>query len=155
MPSPLSSSITTSKSSRLAPGPDLGSLMRYWREIRAKNQLELSLDTGISQKQISFLENGRSTPARETLICLAEALDVPLRERNPLFVAAGYAPVYPETPWNPAEMNAITNAIKRILRQHEPLPAIVLDRYWNVVMSNEAAPRFFGKFVDMSARKGP
>lgn len=153
MPKPSSSPFP--KTTRLPPTGDLGDLMRYWREIRAKNQLELSLDTGISQKQISFLENGRSTPGRDTLMCITEALDVPLRERNQLFVAAGYAPVYPETPWNAGEMNAITNAIKRILRQHEPLPGIVLDRYWNVVMTNDAAPRFFGKFIDLSARKGP
>ncbi len=143
------------KTSRLPPAGNLGDLLRYWREIRARSQLDLSLDTGISQKQISFLENGRSTPGRETLRCLMEALDVPLRERNQLFVAAGYAPVYPETPWNAAEMNTITNAINCILRQHEPFPAVVLDRYWNVVTTNEAAPRFFGKFIDMSARKGP
>lgn len=144
-----------SKSTRLHTAPDLGELMRYWREARAKNQLALSLDTGISQKQISFIENGRSTPGRDTLLTIAEALDIPLRERNALFLAAGYAPIYSEESWNAAEMATISKAISRILRQHEPLPAMVMDRYWNVVMANEAAPRFFGKFIDMKARKGP
>src|ERR1700712_4980983 len=89
----------------LLPGNDLGSLMRYWREMRAKSQLDLSLETGMSQKQISFIENGRSTPGRDSLICIAEALDIPLRERNQLFLAAGYAPVYSESAWNAAELN--------------------------------------------------
>ena len=155
MPPPLISPSNRSTFSVRKSSGDLGSLLRYWREVRAKNQLQLSLDTGISQKQISFIENGRSTPARETLTCLAEALDVPLRERNALFLAAGYAPIYSEEAWNAAEMATITNAITRILRQHEPLPAVVLDRHWNVLVANDAAPRFFGKFIDMAARKGP
>jgi transcriptional regulator with XRE-family HTH domain len=140
---------------RLPPTGDLGELMRYWRELRARNQLQLSLETGFSQKQISFWENGRSTPGRDTLMCICEALDVPLRERNQLFVAAGYAPVYSDVPWNADEVNSITNATRRILRQHEPFPALVMDRYWKVVMTNDAAPRFFGKFFDLSSRKGP
>ncbi len=152
---PLTAVATGQKSPRAKSAADLGELLRYWRNLRAKNQLGLSLDTGISQKQISFIENGRSTPARETLVCLAEALDVPLRERNALFIAAGYAPFYSEDPWNAAEMATISKAVTRILRQHEPFPAVVMDRTWNVVMANESAPRFFGSFINMAARKGP
>jgi transcriptional regulator with XRE-family HTH domain len=134
---------------------ELGMLLRHWRSLRGKSQIDLSLDAGISQRYISFVESGRSVPGRETLIVLAEALDVPLRDRNTLLLAAGYAPVYSEKAWDAAEMGSLTRAIERMLRQHDPFPAIVMDRYWNVVMSNDAAPRFFNSFIDMKARQGP
>jgi hypothetical protein len=86
---------------------------------------------------------------------IAQALDVPLRERNTLLLSAGYAPVYSEAAWNSVQMQSVNQALERILRQHEPFPAFVLDRYWNVLLTNEAAPRFFNCFIDMSRRKGP
>jgi MmyB-like transcription regulator ligand binding domain len=86
---------------------------------------------------------------------LAQALEVPLRDRNSLLLAAGYAPLYSEAPWNAAEMQGVTRALGRMLRQHEPFPAVVMDRYWNVLMTNEAAPRFFNCFIDMKRRTGP
>ncbi|MEI9407420.1 helix-turn-helix transcriptional regulator [Mesorhizobium salmacidum] len=135
--------------------PDLGTLLRYWRDVRGRSQLDLSLDTGISQRQISFIESGRSVPGRETLMAIARALDVPLRERNALLLAAGYAPMFSEGAWDSVEMKSVTDALTRILRQHEPYPALVMDRYWNVLMTNEAAPLFFGCFLDMAAREGP
>ncbi|TPK95510.1 helix-turn-helix transcriptional regulator [Mesorhizobium sp. B2-4-16] len=135
--------------------PDLGVLLRHWRDLRGTSQLDLSLDTGISQRQISFIESGRSVPNRETLMAIARALDVPLRERNTLLLAAGYAPMFSESAWDSVEMKSVTDALTRILRQHEPFPAVVMDRYWNVLMTNESAPRFFGCFIDMSARQGP
>ncbi|MBZ9861417.1 helix-turn-helix domain-containing protein [Mesorhizobium sp. CA12] len=135
--------------------PDLGVLLRHWRDLRGTSQLDLSLDTGISQRQISFIENGRSVPNRETLMAIARGLDVPLRERNTLLLAAGYAPMFSESAWDSVEMKSVTDALTRILRQHEPFPAVVMDRYWNVLMANESAPRFFGCFIDMSARQGP
>ncbi|WP_411970680.1 helix-turn-helix domain-containing protein [Mesorhizobium sp. CA14] len=135
--------------------PDLGVLLRHWRDLRGASQLDLSLDTGISQRQISFIESGRSVPNRETLMAIARGLDVPLRERNTLLLAAGYAPMFSESAWDSVEMKSVTDALTRILRQHEPFPAIVMDRYWNVLMANESAPRFFGCFIDMSARQGP
>ncbi|QKD06080.1 helix-turn-helix domain-containing protein [Mesorhizobium loti R88b] len=135
--------------------PNLGVLLRHWRDLRRRSQLDLSLDTGISQKQISFVESGRSVPGRQTLMAIAQALDVPLRDRNTLLLAAGYAPMFSENAWDSAEMVGVTNALKRMLRQHEPFPALVMDRYWNVLMTNEAAPRFFGCFIDMAARRGP
>ncbi|WP_430691520.1 helix-turn-helix domain-containing protein [Mesorhizobium vachelliae] len=135
--------------------PDLGVLLRYWRDLRGTSQLDLSLDTGISQRQISFIESGRSVPNRETLMAIARALDVPLRERNTLLLAAGYAPMFSESAWDSVEMKNVTDALKRILRQHEPFPAVVMDRYWNVLMANDSAPRFFGRFIDMSARHAP
>ena len=137
------------------PASELGVLLRHWRDIRGKSQLDLSLDTGVSQRQISFIESGRSVPGRQTLLEIAQALDIPLRDRNPLLLAAGYAPIYSEGPWNAPEMQGVTRALERILRQHEPFPAVVMDRYWNVLMTNEAAPRFFNCFTDMAARKGP
>ncbi|WP_244571374.1 helix-turn-helix domain-containing protein [Mesorhizobium carmichaelinearum] len=135
--------------------PNLGVLLRHWRDLRGRSQLDLSLDTGISQKQISFVESGRSVPGRQTLMTIAQALDIPLRDRNILLLAAGYAPMFSENAWDSAEMTGVTKALKRMLQQHEPFPALVMDRYWNVLMTNEAAPRFFGCFIDMTARQGP
>jgi transcriptional regulator with XRE-family HTH domain len=134
---------------------ELGTLLRDWRDMRGKNQIDLSLDTGVSQRYISFIESGRSVPSRQTLMDIAEALDIPLRDRNTLLLAAGYAPIYSEGAWNAKEMRSVTRAIERILRQHEPFPAVVMDRYWNVLMTNGAAPHFFSCFIDMAARKGP
>lgn len=133
----------------------LGALLREWRGMRGKSQLDLSLDTGVSQRHLSFIESGRSIPGRETLVAIAEALDVPLRDRNTLFLAAGYAPIYSEKAWDASEMQSLTQAIQRMLQQHDPFPALVMDRYWNVLMANESAPRFFNSFIDMPARKGP
>lgn len=137
-----------------SPG-ELGNLLRYWRDVRGLSQLDLSLEAGISQRQISFIESGRSVPGRDTLQILAQTLDVPMRERNALLLAAGYAPVYSEAPWNAQEMQQVIRALERVVRQHEPFPAIVMDRHWNVLMTNDAAPRFFNRFIDMAARAGP
>ena len=136
--------------------PDgLGALLRHWRDLRGTSQLDLSLDAGVSQRHISFIESGRSVPSRQMLMDIAQALDIPLRERNTLLLAAGYAPMYSEAPWNAQDMQGITKALGRILRQHEPFPAVVMDRYWNVLMTNESAPRFFNCFIEMAVRKGP
>ena len=137
------------------PGTELGALLRRWRAVRDKSQLDLSLDSGVSQRHISFVEGGRSVPSRQMLMNIAQALDVPLRERNTLLLAAGYAPVYPDDPLNALETQSVKNAIQRMLRQHEPYPAVVMDRYWNIVMANDFAPRFFNCFIDMSAREKP
>jgi transcriptional regulator with XRE-family HTH domain len=137
------------------PPTELGELLRYWRDLRGVSQLDLSLEAGFSQRQISFIESGRSAPGRQTVLNLAQTLDVPLRERNALLLAAGYAPVYSEAPWNAQEMQSVVRALERMVRQHEPFPALVMDRHWNVVMTNDSAPRFFNCFIDMAARKGP
>jgi transcriptional regulator with XRE-family HTH domain len=134
---------------------DLGLLLRRWRGLRGVSQLELALDTGISQRHLSFIESGRSTPSRQTLTGIVQSLEVPLRERNSIFLAAGFAPAYSEAPWDAREMQGITRALDRMLRQHDPFPAIVMDRYWNVLATNESSPRFFGSFIDMAARTGP
>jgi transcriptional regulator with XRE-family HTH domain len=134
---------------------ELGALLRHWRDLRGKSQLDISLDTGVSQKQISFVESGRSVPSRPTLTAIAQALDIPLRDRNTLLLAAGYAPIFSESDWNSKEMKSVTDALKRMLLQHEPFPALVMDRYWNVLMTNDCAPRFFNCFFDMASREGP
>ncbi|GAB2583664.1 helix-turn-helix transcriptional regulator [Dyella jejuensis] len=134
---------------------ELGSLLRHWRSVRSTSQLDLSLDTGVSQRHISFIESGRSVPSRKTLLDIAQALDIPLRERNTLLQAAGYAPMYSESPLTALEMQGVTKALERMLRQHEPFPAVVMDRHWNVLMANASTPRFFSHFIDMAARKGP
>jgi len=142
------------RSSTGDPASSPGQLLRQWRDRRGKTQLDLSFDAGVSQKHISFVESGRSTPSRQMLLDLAQALDVPLRDRNTLLVAAGYAPVYADTPIDGPVMAAIDAALKRMLRQQEPFPALVMDRHWNVLLTNDAVPRFFGCFIDMAARQG-
>lgn len=133
----------------------LGGMLKQWRGVRGRSQLDISLDTGVSQRQISFIESGRSVPSRSTLMGIAQALEIPLRERNALLLAAGYAPQYSDAAWNSDQMNSVNKALERMLAQHEPYPAIVMDRYWNVLLTNDAAPRFFGCFIDMSARPSP
>jgi transcriptional regulator with XRE-family HTH domain len=134
---------------------DVGRLLRHWRAVRGRSQLDLALESGISQRHISFVESGRSVPGRQTLLQMAQALEVPLRERNALLLAAGFAPLYSESPWDAAEMQGIDKALRRMLRQQEPFPALVMDRQWNVLMTNDAAPRFFNRFVDLSRRSLP
>jgi transcriptional regulator with XRE-family HTH domain len=140
---------------RKTPPNDLGALLRHWRDTRGVSQLDLSFNAGVSQRHISFIESGRSVPSRQMLMDIAQTLDIPLRERNTLLLAAGYAPMYADAAWNAQEMQSVTKALARMLRQHEPFPALVMDRYWNVLMTNEAAPRFFNCFIDMAAREGP
>lgn len=120
---------------------DVGALLRHWRTTRRLSQLELSLDTNVSSRHLSYVETGRSQPSREMVLRLADALEIPLRERNALLVAAGFAPRYFETELAAPEMAQMRSAIELILRHQEPYPAFVLDRYWNIRMSNEAASR--------------
>jgi transcriptional regulator with XRE-family HTH domain len=120
--------------------PQLGELLRYWRHERGKSQLDLSMDAGISQRHLSFVESGRSSPSRDLVSIVSDALNIPLRERNVLLLASGFAPQYNEQSMDAEQMAVITKAIDRMLQQHEPHPALVLDRYWNVIRTNEAAP---------------
>jgi transcriptional regulator with XRE-family HTH domain len=117
--------------------------------------MEASLDAGVSQRHLSFIEIGRSVPSRETLIGIAEALEIPYRDRNSLLLAAGYAPMYEDAGWDDHDMRSVTVAVNRMLKQHEPYPALLMDRYWTVLQTNTAAPRFFNSFVDLSARPQP
>ena len=144
-----------SKSKNRTQANDLGALLRQWRGARHKSQMEASSDAGVSQRHLSFIEIGRSVPSRETLIGIAEALSIPYRDRNSLLLAAGYAPLYKDAGWDERELRSVTEALNRMLRQHEPYPALAMDRYWTVLQTNTAAPRFFNSFVDLSARPQP
>jgi transcriptional regulator with XRE-family HTH domain len=120
----------------------VGSLLRRWRESRHLSQLELGLEAQVSARHISFLETGRAEPSREMLLTLSNVLDVPLRERNFLLLAAGYAPVYGETSLDDPRMLQVRAAVEVILKSNEPRSAIAHDRHWNVVMANGAFVRF-------------
>src|ERR1700721_2389064 len=135
--------------------PQLGEMLRYWRHERGKSQLELSLDTGISQRHLSFVESGRSAPSRDFLSIVSDALNIPLRERNVLLLASGYAPVYGEQSMDADQMAIVTRAVARMRQQNKPHPPLALDRHWNLIRTNQAAPRFFGSFVDLEARPKP
>lgn len=114
----------------------VGELLREWREHRRLSQLELSIQAGVSTRHLSFVETGRSKPSRDMLLHLAEELEVPLRERNHLLLAAGYAPVYTETSLESPQMTAVRSVVRQVLTGHEPYPAAVVDRSWNLVDAN-------------------
>ena len=128
----------------------VGDQLRYWRGKRGFSQLDLALDGGSSQRHLSFVESGRSAPSRNMLVALSEALNIPLRERNALFLAAGYAPLYAEESLDNATMQVVSAALDRMLSNHEPHPALLIDRYWNVVRTNAAAPAFFGSLINVA-----
>jgi transcriptional regulator with XRE-family HTH domain len=113
-----------------------GEHLRQWRLRRRMSQLELASEADISTRHLSFVETGRSSPSREMVLRLAERLDVPLRERNALLVAAGYAPMYRERPLDDPALAAAREAVQCILRSHEPYPALAVDRHWNLLAAN-------------------
>lgn len=116
----------------------IGELLRTWRRRRSLSQLELALEADVSSRHVSFLETGRARPSREMVLRLAEHLDIPLRERNRLLLAAGYAPLYAERSLEAPEMAPVHQALDRFLRAHEPYPAVVIDRQHNLVSANDA-----------------
>ena len=120
------------------PPNSLGELLRSWRRRRNLSQLELALETDVSSRHLSFLETGRAQPSREMVIRLARELEVPVRERNALLLAAGYAPVYQERSLEAPEMAPVRQALERFLRAHEPYPALVVDRHHNLISANDA-----------------
>jgi transcriptional regulator with XRE-family HTH domain len=117
----------------------VGELLRQWREHRRLSQLELSNRAEVSTRHLSFLETGRSTPSRDMVLHLADRLEVPLRERNTLLVSAGYAPVYTRTSLDSPELAQVRNAVRQILTGHDPYPAVVVDRHWNLLDGNASA----------------
>jgi transcriptional regulator with XRE-family HTH domain len=119
----------------------VGDLLREWRQRRRLSQLELSLEAEISTRHLSFLETGRSQPSRDMLLRLAEQLDVPLRDRNILLHAAGYASVFPERPLDDPGLRIARAAVDQVLTGHEPYPALAVDRHWTLVASNAATRR--------------
>ncbi len=123
----------------------VGDLLREWRQRRRLSQLDLACEAEISTRHVSFIETGRSTPSREMILHLAERLEIPLRERNVLLVAAGYAPVFPERPLADPALHLAREAIDLLLAGHEPHPALAIDRHWTLVASNNAvAPLLAG-----------
>ena len=134
-------------------GDRFGVLLREWRGRRHTSQLDLAMRAEISQRHVSFVESGRARPSREMVLKLAAALEVPLRARNEMLVAAGYAPLYPERPLHAAELTIAHHALERILGHHEPYPAMVLDGAWNIVMRNATSSRIIEHCVDQNAMK--
>jgi transcriptional regulator with XRE-family HTH domain len=118
----------------------VGALLRDWRQRRHLSQLELAGEAEVSTRHLSYVETGRATPSREMVLRLARRLDVPLRERNRLLVAAGYAPMYGERRLDDPAMSSARQAVERVLAGHEPYPALAVDRHWNLVSYNRAVP---------------
>ncbi|WP_240766321.1 helix-turn-helix domain-containing protein [Paraburkholderia flava] len=116
----------------------VGDLLREWRQRRRMSQLLLAAEADISTRHLSFVESGRSLPSREMVMHLAERLDVPLRARNTLLVAAGYAPLFRERPLNDPQLAIAREAVEQVLKGHEPYPALAVDRHWNIVSTNGA-----------------
>ncbi|KNE24816.1 hypothetical protein AFM18_24535 [Achromobacter spanius] len=123
--------------------------MRYWRDKRGYTQLRLSSESGISQRHISFLESGRSQASREMVLKLGIVLDIPLRERNVMLLAAGYAPAYRERRLSDPELAAVKQALDFMLAQQAPYPALVVDRLWNLVMANSPAAMMMRWLLEM------
>src|SRR5579862_4135804 len=121
----------------------VGEHLRSWRQRRRLSQLDLALEADISARHLSFLETGRSRPSREMILHLAEQLEIPMRERNVLLVAAGYAPIFPERSLDDPALESIRNAIDLVIEGHKPYPAFALDRHWNVVASNRALQELY------------
>ncbi len=125
-----------------------GSLLRQWRTARRMSQQQLAIDAEVSTRHISYVETGKSSPSREMVLILASALDLPLRERNSLLSAAGFAPIYRETNLSAPEMLPVRHAFDTILSHHEPYPAIVLTRAWDIVSMNNAFTRLFAFLIE-------
>jgi transcriptional regulator with XRE-family HTH domain len=116
--------------------PPVGTLLRDWRQRRRLSQLDLALDAGVSARHLSFVETGRSKPSSEMLLHLAEQLQVPLRDRNQLLLAAGYAPVFGQRALDDPDMQPVREAIELVLGGHEPYPALLVDQHWEMVAAN-------------------
>jgi transcriptional regulator with XRE-family HTH domain len=125
----------------MTPSPTVGQLLREWRQRRRLSQLDLALDAEVSQRHLSFIEAGRAAPSRDMVLRLAERMSVPLRERNALLMAAGYAPSYRERPLTDPALAAARQAVDLVLASQEPFPALAVDRHWTLVAANAAVHR--------------
>ena len=137
-------SVTTPIAAHAA-GGTFGDLVRYWRRVRTMSQLDLAATAMTTSRYMSFLETGRAKPSRDMVLRLADALEVPLRDRNGLLLAAGFAPLYPHRELDDPTLAQVTVALDRMLGQHEPFPAVVMDRGWNLLRANGGAQRLFGR----------
>jgi transcriptional regulator with XRE-family HTH domain len=135
--------------------PTIGHLIRDWRQLRRLSQLDLALEAEISQKHLSFVESGRSVPSRDMVLLLAEHLGVPLRERNALLLAAGYAPVYLERSLEDPGLQAARSAIDLLLKGHEPYPAVAVDRHWILLAANAMVPPLLTLVEDADLLRPP
>lgn len=133
----------------------VGALLQHWRKLRHLSQLALATEAEISPRHLCFLETGRSRPSRDMVLLLASVLDIPLRERNALLLAAGFAPVYSERGLDAPELAAVRGALDAILEQQEPFPAVVMNRHWDIVTTNRAATRFFGFLLGAQPAAAP
>jgi transcriptional regulator with XRE-family HTH domain len=131
----------------------VGTLLREWRQRRRLTQMDLALDAEVSPRHLSFVETGRAQPSREMLLHLSEELEIPLRERNTLLVAGGYAPMYRERRLDDAALAQVRAAIDVVLEAQKPFPAFALDRHWNIVATNHQLPQLF-EGVDPSLLRG-
>jgi transcriptional regulator with XRE-family HTH domain len=132
-----------------------GEHLRFWRQHRRMSQLDLAGEADISTRHLSFVETGRSAPSREMVLRLAERLDVPLRERNALLVAAGYAPMYRERPLSDPALAVAREAVQLILASHEPYPALAVDRHWNLLAHNAMVPHLLAAVEDPALLQPP
>ena len=132
-----SSTVSTRRTSQL------GTLLQYWRGARGMSQLALAIDAKVSPRHVSFIETGRAQPSREMVLHLANTLNVPLREQNGFLLAAGYAPIFRESALDAPEIRAVRGALDAMLAKHEPYPAVVMNRAWDILTTNAAATRFF------------
>lgn len=137
------------------PPASLGDHLRTWRQRRRLSQLDLALEAEISQKHLSFVESGRSTPTRDMVLRLAERLDVPLRERNAMLLAAGYAPIFPQRSLGDPALKPARAAIDLLLKGHEPFPALAIDRHWTLVAANGAVPPLLAGVADPALVQPP
>jgi transcriptional regulator with XRE-family HTH domain len=133
----------------------IGAQLRYWRQVRHLSQLALAGKADVSARHVCFMETGRAKPSRDMVLVLSRVLDVPLRERNQLLLAAGFAPVYPETPLDEPELAPVSGALDAILRQQEPFPALIMNRHWDILRSNDAAIRFSRFFLGAGSPSAP
>lgn len=126
-----------------------GAIIREWRTRRRMSQLDLASEARLSQRHLSFLESGRAMPSRDMAMRLAEWLDMPLRQRNALLLAAGHAPSHPERSLDHPALKPALAAVQRVLDGHAPSPAIAVDRNWNLVMANRPAQFFLDAITDL------
>ncbi|MES2583472.1 MAG: helix-turn-helix transcriptional regulator [Pseudomonadota bacterium] len=144
----------TPRTPRPAPQP-FGEHLRHWRQHRRLSQLDLALHAAISTRHLSFVETGRASPSREMVLRLSERLDIPLRERNTLLVAAGYAPMYRERGLDDPALVPARQAVELILKSHEPYPAIAIDRHWNLIAANSVVPHLLAGVKDPALLQPP
>src|SRR5687767_9864878 len=138
----------------MTPEQPIGDHLRTWRQRRRLSQLDLAAEAQISTRHLSFLETGRARPSREMVLRLAEQLGVPLRERNTLLVAAGFAPVFPQRTLDHPSLRAAREAVELVLAAHEPYPALAVDRHWTMVAMNRIVPQLFAG-IDAQLLKPP